>query len=194
MPQEKWNARYATATSTGEAAWLLREHRHLLPTQGEALDLACGLGANALLLAAHGLNVAAWDSSSTAIERLRLEAEARRLPLAAEVRDVLLQPPAPASLDVLVVAHFLERSLFPALLAALRPGGLLFYQTFSVERPAGLQAPSNPDFLLQTNELLHLCAPLCLLHYVEEGAASALDSPLAGRAALIGRKLAERAL
>ncbi|MEW5838826.1 MAG: methyltransferase domain-containing protein [Pseudomonadota bacterium] len=186
---EKWNARYA-AISAGaqDAAWVLREHTHLLPADGDALDLACGLGGNVLLLAERGLKVSAWDVSAVAIERLRLEAARRSLSLEAAVRDVVQSPPAPASADVIVVAHFLERALFPALLAALRPGGLLFYQTFTRERPAAMDAPTNPDFLLQPNELRQLCAPLSLLHYFEEGELAQAGHPLAARAALVGRR------
>ncbi len=186
---EKWNARYAAApAAVGEAAWVLREHAHLLPRQGQALDLACGLGANALLLAEYGLEVAAWDSASVAIERLRTEAAARGLRLDAAVRDVLHEPPAAASLDVIVVAHFLERSLFPALLAALRPGGLLFYQTFTSERVDGLDTPSNPDFLLAPHELFQLCQPLRMLAYREDGLAGDLQQGLRARAACVGMR------
>ncbi len=35
----------------------------------------------------------------------------------------------PESFDVIVVSHLLDRTLAPALVAALRPGGLLYYQT-----------------------------------------------------------------
>ncbi|HES76704.1 MAG TPA: methyltransferase domain-containing protein [bacterium] len=186
---EKWNARYAVAKNeAGETAWILREHAHLLPKQGQALDLACGLGANALFLAERSLNVSAWDCSSVAIEHLQASARARSLQLEAAVRDVLQQPPAAASVDVIVVAHFLERSLFPALLAALRPSGLLFYQTFTSERVDGLDTPSNPDFLLAPHELLALCQPLRILVYREEGLVGDLQQGLRARAACVGMR------
>ncbi|OYY75112.1 MAG: hypothetical protein B7Y40_01435 [Gammaproteobacteria bacterium 28-57-27] len=189
--QCKWNARYAAADAgAGEAAWVLREYAHLLPTptqgQGQALDLACGLGANALYLAGRGLQVSAWDGSAQAIARLQTEAQARGLTLTAAVRDVVEQPPEPASLDVIVVAHFLERRLFPALIAALRPGGLLFYQTFTTQRVEGQSTPSNPDFLLAPNELLELCQPLRILAYREDGLAGNLTQGMRARAACVG--------
>lgn len=187
--QEKWDAHYAVAeTGAGEAAWVLREYAHLLPTKGQALDLACGLGANALYLAGRGLEVSAWDSSAQAIARLQTEAVTRGLALATDVRDVIQQPPAVASFDVIVVAHFLTRELFPALIAALRPGGLLFYQTFTCERVAALHTPSNPDFLLAPNELLELCQPLRILAYREDGLAGDLTQGMRARAACVGIK------
>ncbi|MDD2892478.1 MAG: methyltransferase domain-containing protein [Halothiobacillaceae bacterium] len=194
---DKWDAHYAAAeTAAGEAAWVLREYAHLLPTptptqgqgqgQGQALDLACGLGANALYLAGHGLQVSAWDSSAQAIARLQAAAHELGLALTAAVRDVVAQPPEPASLDVIVVAHFLERRLFPALIAALRPGGLLFYQTFTTQRVDGQSTPSNPDFLLAPNELLELCQPLRVLAYREDGLAGDLTQGMRARAACVG--------
>jgi SAM-dependent methyltransferase len=184
---DQWNVRYAAA-EPGAAAWVLREYVHLLPKGGAALDLACGLGANALLLAERGLEVAAWDSSSVAIARLEQAAQERGLALQATVRDVVQQPPALNSLDVIVVSHFLERALFPVLLAALRPGGLLFYQTFTCERLVGTSTPSNPDFVLQPNELLSLCSPLRLLVYREDGWAGDLTQGMRATAALVGMK------
>jgi len=184
---ETWNARHAEATP-GEPAWVLREHAHLLPACGDALDLACGLGANALLLAGHGMNVTAWDFSAVAIERLSVEAAARGLSLVAEVRDVVADPPAPASFDVIVVSHFLDRTLAPRLIDALRPGGLLFYQTFTAERPPHGAVPSNPAFLLAPGELLRLFAPLRPVAYREDGLAGDLSEGMRALAAFVGMK------
>ncbi|MGD9887959.1 MAG: class I SAM-dependent methyltransferase [Halothiobacillaceae bacterium] len=185
---EKWNTRYASAPR-GEAAWVLREYAHLLPARGQALDLACGLGANALFLAERGLAVSAWDVSSVAIERLQAEATTRKLSVNASVRDVLNVPPLPASFDVIVVAHFLERELFPALLTALRPGGVLFYQTFTSERVTDVSTPSNPEFLLAPNELRELCQPLRLLVYREDSLCGDLTQGRRALAALVGMKV-----
>jgi len=191
MSTDLWNQRYANAAH-GEAAWVLHEHAHLLPSQkrgqAQALDLACGLGANALLMAEHGLDVCAWDRSPVAIERLQSAAAAQGLNVAASVRDVAQEPPVAASFDVIVVTHFLDRALFPALLAALRPGGLLFYQTFTTERIEGLDTPSNPDFVLAPSELLHLCQPLRILAYREDGLAGDLTQGMRACAACVGMK------
>jgi len=60
---DKWNARYRMAdTTVADPAVVLSENLHLLPARGCALDLACGAGANALLLARHGLETHAWDN------------------------------------------------------------------------------------------------------------------------------------
>lgn len=164
----KWDQRYRDAERDPVPAAVLAENLHLLPASGRALDLACGLGAGAMLLAQHGLEAVAWDFSPVAIERLRRKSAARGLSIKAEVRDVSEWPPEPETFDVILVSHFLERDLAPALSSALRPRGLLFYQTFSRQAVSDC-GPSNPDFRLATNELLELFPSLVVRFYREEG-------------------------
>ena len=83
------------------------------------------------------------------------------------MRDVVQQLPAPHSFYVILVSFFLERELVPALIAALRPGGLLFYQTFSRVAVSDC-GPSNPAYRLDDNELLQLFRPLRVRFYREE--------------------------
>jgi SAM-dependent methyltransferase len=55
--------------------------------------------------------------------------------------------------DGVVVTNYLYRPLAPALLDALRPGGVLIYETFALGNEK-LGRPSNPEFLLRPSELL----------------------------------------
>lgn len=68
----KWNHIYS---QTGQKRYppieILAENDFLLPITGSALDVACGLGANAIFLAERGLTVTAWDISFVAIEQLK---------------------------------------------------------------------------------------------------------------------------
>jgi SAM-dependent methyltransferase len=164
----KWDQRYGSAEGLPEPALVLREYAHLLPGRGEALDLACGLGASALWLAERGFRVSAWDLSPVAIRQLSAHAQERGLPVAASVRDVIAEPPPPDCFDLILVAHFLERGLAPAIAAALRPGGLLFYQTFSREAVSDC-GPSDPMYRLAPNELLGLFPDLIVRAYSDEG-------------------------
>ena len=67
---EKWNSRYADRSPADQQACeILQEYAHLLPSDGKALELASGLGGNALFLAQQGLNTTAWDISSLAVEK-----------------------------------------------------------------------------------------------------------------------------
>lgn len=165
--REKWDAIYRDG-AVGAPARVLLDFAHLLPASGSALDLACGMGANGLFLAVHGLTTQAWDISPVAVAQLHERARRDQLPLSVQACDVSATPPSPDTFDVIVVSHFLDRSLMPALMAALRPQGLLFYQTFTRERVDD-SGPRNPEFRLAANELLQLCAPLHVLAYREEG-------------------------
>ncbi len=167
----RWNARYADGVDAvpGPAEVLVR-HERFLPAGGRALDLACGRAGNGERLGALGFEVHAWDASDVVIDALRARAGSRLAEVA--VRDVVADPPAPSSFDVIVVARFLERGLCPAIAEALRPGGVLLYQSFT----HGL---SNPDYLLGPNELLGLFPALDVLGYREpppgpEGRAEAM--------------------
>ena len=103
-----------------------------------------------------------------AIERLTALAKARGLPVEAAVRDVIAEPPPPGSFELILVAHFLDRGLAPAIAAALRPGGVLFYQTFSREMVSAC-GPSDSTYRLAPNELLGLFPGLIVRAYRDEG-------------------------
>ncbi len=164
--QAKWDAIYSQNPQTAIAASVLSEHRYLLPHQGRALDLACGLGGNALLLAGQGLRVDAWDISLKALDILQNLAISQQL--AIQTRPCLITPKelAHSAYDVIVISRFLDRTLCNAIMASLKPEGLLFYQTFTLNK-VDQQGPSNPDYLLEANELLRLFAPLRLVYYQE---------------------------
>lgn len=165
--QSKWNKIYTQKLAEPTASFVLIENQHLLPSQGTALDLACGQGGNARLLAESGLDVLAWDSSAVAIEQLSDAAKLKALSINTQVRDVIESPPQKNSLDVLIVSFFLDRELCLKLIEALRPGGLLFYQTYCQDKVSE-QGPNNPDFLLSDNELLRLFSSMKVRVYREE--------------------------
>jgi tellurite methyltransferase len=187
--RKKWDAIYSQKTGfPGAPSRVLAENAHLLPRTGDALEIACGLAGNAVLLAERGLATRAWDISAVAIEQVTEYARARGLPLTGEARDVMERPPSPASYDVVVIAHFLERALVPHLIRTLRRGGLLFYQTFTRTRVTDA-GPGNPEFRLADNELLNLFSPLKLLVYREEGCVGELDQGLRDEALIVAQKL-----
>lgn len=142
------------------ASWLTG-NGDLLPRSGDGLDVACGTGRNTLWLAAHGLAMLGIDRDGAALRALEDEARRRELPVRVRVVDL---ERGEASLeqhafDMIAVFHYLHRALFPALLAALRPGGVLVYETFTSDQ-ARRGKPTNPDFLLHPGELRELVRPL----------------------------------
>lgn len=150
---EKWDQRYCGKTPSIKPCQLLLNFAEQLPKGGRALDLACGLGGNALFLAQRGLHCDAMDYSSVAIDALNTFALQHRLPVSAVVQDIEREfNIATNHYDVIVVSYFLFRPLLNTISAALAPGGLLYYQTFNRKRPE-CGGPQNPDFLLTEGEL-----------------------------------------
>ena len=184
----KWDQRYKIESGNPPlAARILNDYSHLLPSNGLALDLACGLGGNALFLAKAGLSVHAWDISGVAIKKLGTSSSSMKLPIQTEIRDVVKHPPKQESFDVIVVSYFLDRSIIKSLCGALRPDGLLYYQTFTRSN-ATKTGPKNPDYLLSENELLRLFSELNILVYREEGHCGNLKLGLRNEALLVGQK------
>ena len=148
-------------------SWL-EANADLLPPSGRALDVACGDGRAALWLAERGLSVRAIDRDSQKIASLREAATSRRLPVTAEVVDLETGGVdlGTAVYDAILVTRYLHRPLFPALIHALAPAGLLFYETFTAAQ-AGRGGPTSPDHLLELGELRRLVAPLEILRYRE---------------------------
>lgn len=183
---EKWNTIYATGGHARETpAKVLSEFAHLLPDTGTALDLACGMGANALFLAERGLDVHAWDISEEAITRLNTKSNEIQLKLETRICDVTAVPLPKNNFDVIVVSYFLERTLIPSIINALKNNGLLFYQTFIQER-INDSGPRNEDYRLGENELLRLCHDLHIILYREEGRIGNIQEGFRNEAMLIG--------
>jgi tellurite methyltransferase len=161
---------------------------HLLPTKGRALDLACGVGGNALWLAARGLKVDAWDISGVALTQLTAAARTKGLEINTRKVDLNQTLPAAGAWDLIVVNRFLDRSLAGPISAALTEGGILFYQTFTRERvvPGG---PGNPDFLLRPNELLTLFPTLHVLLFHDEAAVGDTGRGLRNQSCLVACRM-----
>jgi SAM-dependent methyltransferase len=146
------------------SAWLL-DHLDRLTPGGRILDVACGRGRHALHLARQGFRVDAVDRDADAIAELREVAASEQLTLSCRVLDLESEPPPSLGhhlFDGIVVFRYLHRPLFPALIAALAPGGFLIYETFTTAQ-ALRGRPTNPRFLLEPGELVTLVAPLVIL-------------------------------
>jgi SAM-dependent methyltransferase len=133
--------------------WIER-FAHLVPVGARVLDLACGYGRHARLLAARGAQVLAVDRDAAALATLAGTP-------GVVVRQADLEgepwPFRGQSFAAIVVSHYLHRPLFPHLRAALAADGTLLYETFAQGNEAHGR-PANPDFLLRPGELLTLAA------------------------------------
>jgi tellurite methyltransferase len=185
---DKWDAIYSQADRDDNVATVLSEHAFLLPSTGAALDLACGLGGNAVFLAQQGLAVTALDISSVAINKLTHCANEHKLTINACQQQITPDTLKPDTYDVIVVSRFLDRTLMNAIIDALKTNGLLFYQTFTREK-ATPTPPHNPDYLLANNELLALFAPLSVVFYQENALIGQHQQGLRNEAQFIGQKI-----
>ncbi|MGY6215871.1 class I SAM-dependent methyltransferase [Methylolobus aquaticus] len=186
--RDSWNERYmARLAAPSEACRVLVDNAHLLPRGGEALDLACGTGGNALFLARRGLTVCAWDIAANAVNALRSAARQEALAIHAEACDIDAVVWSTDRFDVIVVSRYLDRALAPHLCDSLRPGGLLFYQTFTAAK-LDATGPRNPAFLLGENELFALFGSLKVRYYREDNRCGDLAAGLRNEAYFVGQK------
>lgn len=140
----------------------MQRFAHLLPPGATVLDLACGSGRHMRWLAAQGFVVTGVDRDAAALaglaavgQTLLADLEGPEWPLAGQ------------RFDGVVVTHYLWRPRWPELLDCLAPGGVLIYETFA-DGQGEIGKPSNPNFLLQSGELLQRCAGLRVVAF-EDG-------------------------
>ena len=139
---------------------------------GTALDVAGGVGRHTLWLAERGWRVKLVDVSDVGIEQARKNvATSRSAALVQfEVADLENSRNLGNELyDLVLVFFYLQRELFPALISALKTGGLLLYKTYTVAQRQFPGGPSHPMHLLQPDELLRGFGSLQILHYHESG-------------------------
>jgi tellurite methyltransferase len=194
--RERWNERYGAgafeAFPDAPAEWLV-EHRALLDElrsarrEPRALDVACGDGRNARWLAELGFAVEAVDVSDVAIDALRAAAADSGLAIEARVVDLERDALPEERYDVVVCMSYLQRDLFGALERALRPGGLLLYETFARSHVEQLGKSMDPAYVLDYNELLRAFGTLHVRHY-REGPVPRRGGPR-GVASLVAQRL-----
>jgi tellurite methyltransferase len=198
-----WDAKHklAAEASPAEPASIVCELLPLLPS-GPALDIGCGTGRHALLLASRGQHVTAVDFSSVALDALKARANGihvpvqqsksfhpapkRRLRGGLELMQVDLEHIClpECCYDLIVCIQYLQRSLFPQMTRALRPNGVLLMETFTRTQLEFMGGPRNPEYLLKTGELRDAFPELCVLFYRELRAGQ-------GIASLVARKRAK---
>ncbi|ACC70610.1 class I SAM-dependent methyltransferase [Paraburkholderia phymatum] len=141
----------ARHTAVGEPSRWVKRWAHLVDARGAVLDVASGAGRHARFFASRGHPVTAIDRDDAALVSMS------GLPdieiIAADIENGPWPLRAGAQFSAVVVTNYLHRPLFPQLLAALAPGGVLIYETFAQGNET-VGKPSNPAFLLAPGELL----------------------------------------
>jgi tellurite methyltransferase len=175
--RELWNAKYREGShaSLEPDPLLLSAYEDFVESlaakSGKVLDVAGGVGRHVLWLAQKGWDVTLAEVSEVALAQLQRHAAQRGV----KVRPLLADLSTPAGrkliarhrYDLVLVFFYLERKLFPALLKALKPGGLLIYKTYTVDQLRFSGGPRHSLHLLEHNELLRVFRSLRVLHYRE---------------------------
>ena len=129
--------------------------------------MAMGTGENAVYLAKKGFDVEGVDISSEAVRSALEQAREAGVTLKARVADLESDYHIEKSAyDVIICFNYLQRSFFTQIKGGLRVGGIVVYETFTVDQ-AQFGEPKNPDYLLKYNELLELFRDFRCLYYRE---------------------------
>lgn len=135
---------------TPASDWVVR-WAHLIAPGARVLDLACGEGRHARLLAGRGHPVLACDRDARALATLAGVPGIETV--RADLEDGSPWPFAGSRFGAVVVTNYLHRPRFADLSDALAPGGVLIYETFASGNEL-YGKPSNPAFLLERDELM----------------------------------------
>jgi SAM-dependent methyltransferase len=143
---------HKTSNGSGDALapspWVVRFAALISPGE-PVLDLACGKGRHSRYLIEQGYRVTAIDRDTGGVRDLAARAEI----IEADLEDGRPYPLSGRRFAGIVVANYLHRPLLPRLVAGLRPGGTLIYETFARGNER-FGKPANPAFLLRPGELL----------------------------------------
>lgn len=138
-------------------------------TPGKGLDIACGSGRDLVYFAMQGWDMTGVDHTEAALQRAQHLAASQQVSITTECRDLETgaDPFAdcpPGSFDLICVARYLHRPLFPHIRRIMGQGGVLIYQTFmqGCEQTA-IGRPRNPNFLLRPGELADTFADMDIL-------------------------------
>jgi tellurite methyltransferase len=168
---------------------LLLSHCDLLAeaaSKGPVLDLACGNGHNGLFLAEKGMPVILVDFSEAALEEAGDYARRKNLNVTLRRADLEKQGENPLNAEAfgaILVFRYLHRPLVPCIKKGLVKGGVLIYETFTVDQPR-FGKPRNPHFLLKPGELLEWFGEWRVIHYFE----GILDQPKRAMAQIVCSK------
>ena len=145
---------------------LLIDNIELLP-RSRVLDVAMGTGRNAVYLAKKGFEVEGVDISSEAVHSALQLAREEGVTINALVADLESGYHINRNAyDVIICFNYLQRSLVKQMKDGLRLGGLVVYETFTVDQ-SQFGKPLNPNYLLEHNELLALFDDFHCLYYRE---------------------------
>ena len=179
--KKRWDDKYKNALLPQNEIKVVKKYAKVAKGN-KALDIACGMGRNAKLLAKMGFEVDALDISEVAIESLRgLEN------IDAQVVDFDAYALKENAYDLIVCTYFLERKLFPQIHKALKVDGIFIMETF-MHHADNEKVPSNRAFLLEENELEEMFSENYDIIYLENFMDKNICEQNSMRASMVTRK------
>ena len=166
--RERWNEKWAGSDAgTGHGSKVVDLLAPWLPATGNLLDVAGGGSTASLEFARRGLTVTVADVSDIGLRQARDRAAAEGLVVSTVEVDLSTEPLPPGPWNVITVANYLQRDLFPAMVGALAPGGLLGVAIATV---TNLERHSRPgrQHSLEPGELPTLVSGVEVLHHSEK--------------------------
>ncbi len=169
--RDRWNERWGETALSNEPSppGVLLEFADRLPTSGRAIDLAGGAGDGALWLAQRGFEATLADVSDVALAQAGTRARSLGLMLATECVDLEADPAPQGPWDLIVVAHYLNRSLLQRLPQLLSEDGMLVIG-IGTERNLERHPRPSARFLLADGELPSLIPGLTTVEHREDWA------------------------
>ncbi len=159
---------------------------------GPVLDLACGNGRNGLYLVDEGISVTFADRNESSLMDIEMTLVMNAVLEKNNVWDVDLEAADFEGLPenhfgAVMVFRYLHRPLFNSIKNAIKPGGLIIYETFTLMQ-ANFGRPTNPNFLLHPNELNRVFGDWEILHSYEGITTREGDNAKQATAQIVARK------
>lgn len=151
-----------------DPAEFLVKNVEVLP-KGRALDIATGEGRNAVYLAKKGFLVEGVDISVVGLRKAKKLAAENRVQIQTVNADLHTYKIKPGQYTVIMNFYYLQRSLFPQIKAGLKKGGILIFETYTVDQQKNPGGKSwEKEYLLEPGELKRAFADLEILEYSEK--------------------------
>ena len=141
---------------TTPSPWV-KKYAHLVPN-GPILDVASGRGRHAIFFHSLGHPITAIDKNIASLAKLKKYKNSEIISADLETPTSIFsksQPLHGRQFNGIIVVNYLYRPLIEDLLTALRPGGVLIYETFALGNEL-FSRPRNPSHLLKSEELINL--------------------------------------
>ncbi len=158
--KERWNKRYKEKPFRTWVEPLVEKYIERANV-GYALDIACGEGRNTHFLVEKGFEVDAVDLSDYALSKIEENPKIHKIEA-----DLDFYSLEKNKYDLVLNINYLNRRFFHQIKEALKPGGIIIFETFIVAH-GDFENPNNPEYLLRKNELLHAFIDLDVIYYEE---------------------------